>query len=604
VKRIEFLIILSAALLAAVMVQGQSNQGPTTSGQSTPGQSSLNDEIRVTSEPYTPAPAGAIRVQSNIVEVGVVVRDENGKPVGGLTKGDFQVFDSGKLQTISNFTVEEDKPSPPVPVPAPAAPALRTPPVAPAPVIVPPARYVGFYFDDINLKSNELTTVRKAAQKFVNTSMGETDKVAVFTSSASVSQTFTADKQKLTAIIELIRSHSRGATDGAGSCPKIEPYQAWQISQTSYSHSPSMDLALAQAVQCGTCAAPDATCVQMVQVQAAMVNSLADQFALDTLGVLGDVIRYVGKMPGRRTLVMASSGFFSMSDSVKKQQDKLIDSALQSGIRINTLDAKGLSPEWVGGDPADGAPIIVLSASGVNGVLQDYAAQLETDNRDVSDDSMALLAQGTGGTFFHNDNDITGGVRQLAATPAVSYAIGFSPADLKPNGSYHTLKVKLASGRSYRIEARPGYFAPNKTSLAPEVRLEQLHKEVLAMDEMNGLHALVEAKNVALATGEPAVKVTVHVDTRTLPFKKEEDRHKERLLFITALFDDNNTFLSGVVGIMDMNLKDATLAALNASGTSESLTLQAPTGHYRLREVIQEVVGGRITASSTHIEVH
>ncbi|HUK30057.1 MAG TPA: VWA domain-containing protein [Candidatus Acidoferrum sp.] len=598
-KRLQFLIVAAAALLAAVMVQGQSNQGQGNSGQSTQGQSTLNDEIRVASEPYTPAPAGAIRVQSNIVEVGVVVRDENGKAVPGLKKSDFQVFDSGKLQTISNFTVEEDKPAPPPP-PVAVPPSLHA---APAPVVAPPkqpARYVGFYFDDINMKSSDLTYVRKAAQKFVDTSMDESDKVAVFTSSATVSLTFTTDKQKLAAVLEQIRSHSRGTNDGAGSCPHIDPYQAWQINQNGYTHTPALDLAVAQALQCGACASADPSCIQMVQTQAAMVNSLADQFALDTLGVLGDVIRYVGKMPGRRTLVMASSGFFSMSDSVKKQQDKLIDSALQSGIRINTLDAKGLTADWIGGDPANGPPIVLIDGS-----MNAYADQLASDERDISDDSMMLLAEGTGGTFFHNDNDITGGVKQLAATPAVSYAIGFSPVDLKPNGSYHTLKVKLANGsRGYSIEARPGYFAPNKSSLAPEARLEQLHKEVMASDEMNGLNAMVEAKNVALATGEPAVKVTVHVDTRTLPFKKEEDRHKERLLFVTALFDDKNTFLTGVVGVMDMSLKDATLAALNASGTTESLTLQAPPGHYRLREVVQEVVNGRITASSTHIEVH
>ncbi len=620
-KRIQVLIFGSAALLAAVMVQGQSaSGGQTTAGQAAQGQTSsgqggqnqagqapsaqaqgaLTDEIRIAAEPYTPIPAGAIRVQSNIVDVGVVVRDEHGKPVPGLKKEDFIVLDSGKPQIISNFSVEEEKP--PAPAPAPVAPAPLNLKVAPAPVSAPPpppARYIGFYFDDINMKSSDLTFARKAAQKFVDTSMGDGDKVAVFTSSTSPSLAFTADKQKLISTMDQIRSHFRGTTNGAGSCPHIEPYQAWQMMQSEGIHTPGFDLAIAQALQCGTCQTADNECRDLVLMQASMVLSLANQFALDTLGVLGDVIRYVGQMPGRRMLVMTSSGYLSMTDQVKKQQDKLIDSALHSGIRINTLDAKGLTADWIGGNPADGPPIVLMDGS-----MQAYSEEVAQDERDVADDSMALLAEGTGGTFFHNDNDLPGGVRQMAATPAVSYDLGFSPVDLKDNGAYHALKVKLVNSKGYSIEARPGYFAPNKASLAPQERLEALNREVMASDEVHGLNSGVETKNVTLATGEPALHVTVHVDTWNLPYRKEVDRHKERLIFITALFDSNDKFLTGVVGLMDMNLKDATLAALNATGATSSLTLQAPPGSYHLREVVQEVVAGRMAASTTPVEIH
>ena len=160
------------------------------------------------------------------------------------------------------------------------------------------------------------------------------------------------------------------------------------------------------------------------------------------------------------------------------------------------------------------------------------------------------------------------------------------------------------NGKGYSIEARPGYFAPTKSSLAPQTRLELLNKEVMAADVMNALAAGVETKTVTLGTGEPALHVTVHVDTRNLPFKKEADRHVERLIFITALFDDQNKFLRGVVGVMDMNLKEGTLAEMNSSGATSSMTLQAPPGNYRLREVVQEVVTGRISATTTPVEIH
>ena len=48
--------------------------------------------------------APKIRVSTRLVQIGVVVRDKQG-PVDGLSKDDFAVFDRGKRQAISFFSV-------------------------------------------------------------------------------------------------------------------------------------------------------------------------------------------------------------------------------------------------------------------------------------------------------------------------------------------------------------------------------------------------------------------------------------------------------------------------------------------------------------------
>jgi VWFA-related protein len=586
VKRPQFLVFSLAALLGSFVFL---------STVIVHGQSTVQDEIRVASEPYTPAPAGTIRVQSTVVEVDVVVKDSHGKAVPHLTRDDFQIFDSGKLQKISNFSVDQQNAPPP---PPPEQLALKE---VPAPIPTPPARYVGFYFDDNNMETNDLVFARKSAEKFVNTSMEEGDRVAVFTSSTTVTQGFTTDKTKLIAAMEKVVSHIRKASFGAGSCPHIEPYQAWQIALNGDVHSPAFDLALAEAVQCN-CTSGDPSCpaqmARLVQVQAGVTLSLADQFSMDTLGVLGDIIRYVGRMPGKRMLVLTSGGFFALSKQVQKQQDKMIDQALHSGIRINTMDAKGLTADWLGGNPGDGPPIVL------GGAMQGYIDEIASDTRSVSNDPLAALAVGTGGRFFHNNNDLEGGVRQMVMAPEVSYNIAFSPEELRPDGSYHSLKVRLVNNKGYSIETRPGYYAPNKASLAPAEKLEKLNKMVTSKDEIQGIQAGVVTKSIALATGESALRVEVHVDIRSLPFKKENGLHLERLIFITALFDDKDKFLSGVEGVMDMDLKEDTLKSLNFSGASANVSLQAPPGTYRLRQVVQEAVTGKIAAFNTPVEIH
>src|SRR5262249_52927032 len=58
------------------------------------------------------------------------------------------------------------------------------------------------------------------------------------------------------------------------------------------------------------------------------------------------------------------------------------------------------------------------------------------------------FAAGTGGTYFHNRNDLDEGLRQAVAAPPVSYVLGFSPQNLKLNGAYHTFKISLANRKS------------------------------------------------------------------------------------------------------------------------------------------------------------
>ena len=264
---------------------------------------------------------------------------------------------------------------------------------------------------------------------------------------------------------------------------------------------------------------------------------------------------------------------------------------------INSLDAKGLVAE-VSNMDEDGRPIRLK-----DNWLSLYD-QFVTANREMQNDPLAILAEGTGGRFYHNRNDLDVGLREMAAAPDVSYMLTFSPVDLKANGAAHALKVQLVNSHGLKVEARRGYVAPSPNPTDVEKKQRKLDSAVLAEDSLDALSAQVTTEPGVSGAGEPILKVAVHVDANKLPFQTQGDRRVERLVFITALFDQQNHFLTGVQGIMDLRLKKDTLETISTQGLDAKLSLQAPTGNYRLRQVIEEVSDGRMSATSRPVEIH
>jgi VWFA-related protein len=528
------------------------------------------DEIRWGSRPYVPQSPNAIRVQTNVVQVPLVVRDSKGKAVAGLNKSDFQLFDDGHPVQIASFVVEN---APTVPVSYLQVPQVvdtslppPSPPMNPAP---PVPRYLAFFFDDTSMRTFDVALARKAAESFVKTGLKSGDRVAIFTTSTTVTLNFTDNIAKLVETFGQLLSHRKSGAGGNSQC-QMNPYQASLILQFYDEHSDALELAGAE--HCGG------------EIQARINNARnilgqAEMSAQETLGIINDVIRYLGRMPGQRMLILASSGF--LTQTLAEKQDRVIDAALNANVIINSLDAKGLVADVPGYDE-DGRPM-GLSA----GILPAIYDQLKAANREYQNDPLAILAEGTGGHFYHNRNDLDVGLKEMASVPDVSYILTFSPAALKRNGAAHSLKVKLADPHGFSISARRGYVAPSPKLTDPEKKKLGLDSAVLTTDTLSALSAQVSTDVGYSAAGEPMLKVAIHVDANRLPYETQADRKVERLIFITALFDEQNRFLTGVQGVMDLRLKSETLATISSQGLDARLSLQAPPGSYRLRQVIQ-----------------
>jgi VWFA-related protein len=389
-----------------------------------------------------PAVPPTITVNVNRVMIPVVVRDKQGRAVGDLKREDFQVFDNGKLQPISGFMVES---RPPQPAKTAGGNAVSAPPSEnPAQSTRP--RFVIFLFDDMHLEAQDLTHVQKAGVKAVAESLGESDYAAIVSLSGKINTGVTLDRAKLQDAIKGLKPmllYRSSSTE----CPYIQYYQADLIENKH--DSGAIGEAVGQVFNCN----PEMdkqhdidTAERLADSAARQVVMVGHQDVQTTFAVIRTLVHAVAGLPGQAILVLISPGFLSVESDALSFESQIIDLAASTNVIISTLDARGLYTTSMAASEDDSKDPL-------------YQAEIRRRTMEADENPLSELADGTGGTFFHNSNDLDTGLRDLVAAPEHLYLIDISPDNLKPDGSYHRLKVKV-NQPGLEIQARHGYSIP------------------------------------------------------------------------------------------------------------------------------------------------
>lgn len=542
------------------------------------------DELRLGSKSYWPPSQPALKVETRLVEVGVVVRDSRGHTVGGLTKDDFEIEDSGKKREIAAFSAERRPESGAAPVSSTGGSTAPPPPAPSAPILTRPPRFLGLVFDDFALTAADLPATRTAARRFLKQGLQSDDRVGIFFVSKGQVLPFTADIARLEDAIDHLNFGAR--ENFLPTCPSLTAYEAMTIAERQ--DSSLLPVKVEEAQSCGYCSRRgDRNCPDKVRILAQTTWEQVRDISARTLSVLNGIVTYMARMPGRRVLVLASSGF--LSRSLEREREDIIDRALHAEVVINSLDAKGLYAQDLG---VQNSPTSLRS-------LQ-YRQSIGTRPQWESNDSMAILSAGTGGLFFHNNNDLDLGFRELGLVPEFSYSLAFSPPGA-PDNRYHTLKVRLKTPGHHEVQARPGYYATTQAAKPPAPE-RPIDKEVLTSDTPEDLPGRVSAASAPATGSETAVRVTLHLDVQHLRFTTAAGIRTLQVRFIAALFDERSAFVVGKECEAAFSLKEDTFNRL-AQGLDASLTLPAPPGKYRLRAVAQEGLEGKLTASSLPVEI-
>jgi VWFA-related protein len=222
-----------------------------------------------------------IRAETRLVLVDTVVTDKKGDYVRDLAQKDFKVWEDGKEQALTSFSFQESTDS-----------------------SNPQPHYLVLFFDNSTMDMGDQARARDAAAKFIDANAGPGHLIAIadFGGSVHISQNFTADAVRLKQVVM--------ASKGSAVSPNAQdPLLVASLSTPS--------------------AAPS------------LGNAEADYGVQTVLLALRSLAKSLSTVPGRKTLVMLTSGF-PMNLEYQSELTAVIDTCNKSNVAIYPIDVRGL----------------------------------------------------------------------------------------------------------------------------------------------------------------------------------------------------------------------------------------------------------------------
>jgi VWFA-related protein len=251
--------------------------------------------------PAAPAPETSpqsgptIKAESRLVLVDAVVTDKKGNYVHDLTQNDFKVYEDNKEQTVASFSFGADT--------AVQAKGQK--------------KYLILFFDNSTMAMPDQIQARDAAKKFIDANAGPDRLMAVveFGGTLQIVQNFTANADRLRAAV--------GGAKGSS----VDPNAQVPVEVASAGLSPS--------------ASPTGATSAMSSPFSSMNNAEADFGARSMLLSVRSLAKNLRGVPGRKMVVLFSSGFPLTSQS-ESELTATIDACNKANVAIYSLDVRGL----------------------------------------------------------------------------------------------------------------------------------------------------------------------------------------------------------------------------------------------------------------------
>jgi VWFA-related protein len=496
---------------------------------------------------------------ANVVVVDVTVTGRDGKAIGTLGKGDFLVYEDGKLQALQSCELQklESKPLEPI-LPVKTLQTRDVPKPAPAPVVTeePPKkpdlrdhRLIVMLFDVSSMQPQEQIRSVEAAIKFLGTQMTTSDLVSIMTFGTELKTVldFTADRDQL-----------------------ISTLHAFHVGDSSELSAQADTGADAQDVS-GSFVADE--------TEFNIFNS--DR----KLAALEDAARRLAHYPEKKALVYISSGIQKTGVDNQSQLQATVNAAIRSNVAFYPIDARGLMATPPGGDASQ--------AASVGSNLYTGSAQTSLmDNFHNTQETLDTLAADTGGKALLDSNDLTLGMTQVQKDMSSYYMLTYASSNAAEDGKYRRIQVKLApklSDLKAKLEYKQGYYAPTTFAKMTGTNKEAQLQEALESDNpVTDLQIAVEVDYFRLAKTKYFVPITVRIPGSALAFRNKGAKAATELDFIGEILDAHGHQASIVRDTIPLKVAASTAGEVTRKQIQYDTGFTLGPGKYTLKFVARE----------------
>ena len=560
-----------------------------------------------------------VRTVTNLVQIDVVVTDKAGRQVTDLTPEDFEVSEDGKKREVTHFSyiaAGSVTASQPETVASTKESKKTAEPVKPIQLKREQVRRaVALVIDDLGLSYESFGNARKALMRFVDEQMQPNDMAVILRTSAGVGvlQQFTSDKRQLHAAIERVRWNpaGRGGLNPGG---------------TMNEASVNADIA------------------DTNQFTKEAEDRRAGMYSVGTMGTVSAIVRGMGEMPGRKSIVLIAEAFELFDAEGRNEQlvlalRRLTDEANANSVTIYTVDASGLQthaftasdrvagysyvidPQLLGGAAVNGPPRTLQristtsapTAGDVNVPFRRLGAlsTMRSDQAGETHTVLSYLAQRTGGFFQANRNDLGASIQRIMQDQQGYYLIGFRPDEstIAADGTrrLHSLKVKVKRSGT-KVRSRAGYLGVNyeNREQRPRTRNEQLKAALTSPFSSGGINIQL----TSLFGDEPKgggtyMRSLLHIDAKDLEFTKAADGTRTAELDMVAVaFGDNGQVIDQLSDSQTVSVaNDAVYQQVLDTGLVYILNVPLKKGGpYQMRVAVRDATSESIGSAMQFVQ--
>lgn len=413
---------------------------------------------------FGPLPPLTEQLEVNVVNVDVTVTDRNGKPVMDLTKDDFEVFEDGKSQPITNFAVLEKM----------VVKRTGTTAAAPSGAAAPDAategsRKILLLIDNNYLETQERNLALRKIEKYLDESFGGEWAVGMIGHTVTMVQPFTTDRQALRAAFERVRNSPTHYVQQAMDRAILSDRSRREMEAgNEYDYAGTIRFAAREQTYRALMTMQN-TARAVVETTRAYAADGGKKFIILVGGGMEQNTTFTswsGKVPDRE--------MEQMKLDMSRLLDGMVREANAANFTVHVINARArgmMAPQHGVENKSSG-----MRMDG--GSL--YRGQWGNDPIDTTDvDSAPLsIAGGTGGMYLPG-SDIVQSVARIDEQTSNFYSLGYSPAHTGDR-QYHQIKVRVKR-EGVRVANRVGYY-----DLSRADRLEGMLRARMTFDRPLG----------------------------------------------------------------------------------------------------------------------